>query len=198
MAWEAIFKIFTFQDVQTTLIVLGLASYFIIYFEQFLWILPAAPICLILYIFNNLHTRSKFERPQKTPVANLKFIQAVMTYVPWALDVSYEMVENCLFWYSMEKTLVTLNILLMVSLALLVNAIVGGVPAIALRIVVAVSLWVPVCYHSPIFMSHLVQFINFVKPHGLSIYSKYIKFETKLELGLQKNKLQNQANQIVQ
>ena len=74
MAWEAIFKIFTFQDVQTTLIVLGLASYSIIYFEQFLWFLPAAPIGLILYIFNNLHTRSKFERPQKTPVANLKFI----------------------------------------------------------------------------------------------------------------------------
>ena len=104
-----------------------------------------------------------------------------MVYVPWGLDLSYEFIENCFFWQSMEKTLFTLNVLLVIAFALLLNALIGGIPAIALRFAIVLCLWAPVCYHSPIFMTNLLYFINFVKPHVLSLYERYLQFDNTLQ-----------------
>jgi len=58
-------SLYTCQDSYVTVVTLSIASYSILYFEQILWLLPFVPLAMILFIFNNLHTRAKFERPQK-------------------------------------------------------------------------------------------------------------------------------------
>jgi len=79
-------SLYTCQDSYVTVVTLSIASYSILYFEQILWLLPFVPLAMILFIFNNLHTRAKFERPQKTYVKNVKLVQFIMTYVPLYLD----------------------------------------------------------------------------------------------------------------
>ena len=60
-----------------------------------------------------------------------------MEHIPRALDQSYVFMENCVYWNSMEKTLLTLNVLLLASFALFLNALIGGIPY---RVVIAQTL----------------------------------------------------------
>jgi hypothetical protein len=76
-----------------------------------------------------------------------------MTYVPLYLDYCYEIIENFIYWNSMEKTLLTLNVLLLTSFALFANAFVGGIPY---RVVLAIGIWLPAGYNSPWIMGHVV------------------------------------------
>ena len=76
-------------------------------------------------------------------------------------DFQYYLIENCLYWKSSEKTLLTLNTMLM--------GFVGALPLlfISLRYVVVLGMWGFVAMHSPFFMALAQAIVQILIEYGI-------------------------------
>ena len=110
-------------------------------------LVPLAPLAMIMFIFYNYFYEKEFKRPKNTYIRNMKFIQAQMNFVGDMFDFQYYLIDNCLFWKSNEKTLMTLNMLLIAFLA------VTPLWLVPLRYILVAGLWGVPISHSPFCMA---------------------------------------------
>lgn len=95
------------------------------------------------FIFYNYYYRREFKKPPNTYVRNIKLVQMIMSMTGDTIDFIYYLIENCLFWKSPEKTLMTLNGCLLVFLGML------PILVIPLRYLIVVGMWGAMAQNSP-------------------------------------------------
>ena len=105
--------------------------------------LPLAPLGLILFIFYNKYYQREFHRPPNTYIRNVKLVQAIMSLTGDIFDLQYYLIENCIYWKSAERTLLTLNGCLMLFLGSL------AVFVIPLRYIMVAGIWGSMSLSSP-------------------------------------------------
>jgi hypothetical protein len=94
------------------------------------------------------------------------------------LDQSYDFLENFIYWNSMEKTLLTLNVLLLASFALVANALIGGIPY---RVALAVGIWLPAGYNSPWVWGHVLYLFDILQGYTKQVWESFNKFHLQLQ-----------------
>ena len=145
--FENTYNILTLKDTKETVSQLSVVSFCLIYQETVMKLVPLAPLAMIMFIFYNYFYEKEFKRPKNTYIRNMKFIQAQMNFVGDMFDFQYYLIDNCLFWKSNEKTLMTLNMLLIAFLA------VTPLWLVPLRYILVAGLWGVPISHSPFCMA---------------------------------------------
>lgn len=104
-------------------------------------------MALIVFIFYNYYYEREFKKPPNTYIRNIKLVQALMSMTGDLFDFQYYVIEQCFFWKSKEKTLLTLNTMLMAFLATL------PILLIPLRYIVVAGIWGGMAVNSPFAMA---------------------------------------------
>ena len=145
--WDFIFNLMTFKDTRDTLTFLCIASYAIIYQETVFLMLPLFPLSLIMFIFYNYFYEVKFKRPRQNLIRNMRLLQSIMQVMGDLIDLQLYMVENFIYWRSKQKTLFTMNLMLVLSFA--------SIPLLFIptRYLVVLSLWAMAGLSSPFLLA---------------------------------------------
>lgn len=141
------YNIFTLKDTRDSVTFGAIMTYAIVYQETVIKMIPLAPIALITFIFYNYYYGREFKRPPNTYIRNIKLVQALMSMTGDLFDFQYYVIEQCLFWKSKEKTLLTLNTLLLAFLATL------PILLVPLRYIIVVGMWGGMAVNSPFAMA---------------------------------------------
>ena len=145
--WEFMHGIFTLRDTKESVSFGAVLTFAIIYQETVIKMVPLAPIGVIMFIFYNYFYKREFKRPPSTYIRNVKLVQALMSLTGDVFDLQYYVIEQCLYWKSSEKTLLTLNFMFLGFLATLPLLL------IPLRYIVVAGMWGAIASNSPFVMA---------------------------------------------
>jgi hypothetical protein len=168
-AWDGLYSICTLQNTQYSITVFAILSYSIIFFEHAIFVLSFAPFGLIAFIMSNMGSRKKFQRPPNTYVRNMKIIQALLNLISDLIEAIYGLIDDCIYWRNYTKTLLTLNALILIPLAIWMFILV--LPVLPIRYILAVAVWTPAILNG--------DFSWFLLGQASSISSKYSSYFSK-------------------
>ena len=120
--------------------VFSVASYMVLYQERFLIFVPVLPLLGIGYILRVLLLKQKYKKPYNNYLRNFKFIQGLLGQVANLLDKINELMDDFVYWGNPNKTMVTLNVLLLAAIGSWAFIVLNPIP---LRIYIAIGIWLP-------------------------------------------------------
>lgn len=118
----------------------SVASYIILYQERFVVFLPVLPVLGIAFILQNMLLRRKYQKPKNNYLRNFKFIQGIITQVSALVDRVNEITEDFVYWRNPNKTMLTLNALLLAAVGSFAFIFLNPLP---LRIYIVIGVWAP-------------------------------------------------------